>query len=266
MISLVDQALRELSNPGASGRVFYLTDDDEFIIKTVQHKEADFLQKLLPGYYMNLNQNPRTLLPKFYGLYTYQSGGRNIRLVVMNNLMPSDITMHQKFDLKGSTYKRKASKAERLKKLPTLKDLDFMEEHPEGLMLDTATYNALVKTLQRDCRVLESFKIMDYSLLVSIHNVDQAETDKRNENNSTDGNTDSKTADTQQPQQTSEIIKRPTMLRSLSDSGSGEEHHGDKPPHRLERSKSYLNKSKRPYAQYRRFSQLLFKKYLCPSL
>ena len=36
------------------------------------------------------------------------------------------------------------------------------------------------------------------------------------------------------------------MLRSLSDSGSAEEHHGDKPPHRLERSKSYLNKSKRP--------------------
>ncbi|XP_006800528.1 phosphatidylinositol 4-phosphate 5-kinase type-1 gamma, partial [Neolamprologus brichardi] len=41
-----------LSNPGASGSVFYLTKDDEFIIKTVMHKEAEFLQKLLPGYYM----------------------------------------------------------------------------------------------------------------------------------------------------------------------------------------------------------------------
>jgi len=44
--------LTELSNPGASGSIFYISDDDEFIIKTVQHKEADFLQKLLPGYYM----------------------------------------------------------------------------------------------------------------------------------------------------------------------------------------------------------------------
>jgi hypothetical protein len=44
--------LKELSNPGASGSIFYLSQDDEFIIKTVQHKEADFLQKLLPGYYM----------------------------------------------------------------------------------------------------------------------------------------------------------------------------------------------------------------------
>ena len=50
--SLVNEPLIELSNPGASGSLFYLTSDDEFIIKTVQHKEAKFLQRLLPGYYM----------------------------------------------------------------------------------------------------------------------------------------------------------------------------------------------------------------------
>ena len=75
----------------------------------VQHKEAEFLQKLLPGYYMNLMQNPRTLLPKFFGMYNYQFGHKNIRLIVMNNLLPSAIKMHLKFDLKGSTYKRKVS-------------------------------------------------------------------------------------------------------------------------------------------------------------
>lgn len=72
LVSLTSQQLKELSNPGASGSIFYITHDDEFIIKTVQHKEADFLQKLLPGYFMNISQNPRTLLPKFYGLYCYQ--------------------------------------------------------------------------------------------------------------------------------------------------------------------------------------------------
>lgn len=50
--SLCNEALIELTNPGASGSIFYVTRDDEFIIKTVQHKEAEFLQKLLPGYYM----------------------------------------------------------------------------------------------------------------------------------------------------------------------------------------------------------------------
>ena len=34
-MSLCDESLRELSNPGASGSVFYLSKDDEFILKTV---------------------------------------------------------------------------------------------------------------------------------------------------------------------------------------------------------------------------------------
>lgn len=50
--SLCGEDLIELSNPGASGSLFYLSNDDQFIMKTVQHKEAEFLQKLLPGYFM----------------------------------------------------------------------------------------------------------------------------------------------------------------------------------------------------------------------
>ncbi|XP_071653785.1 phosphatidylinositol 4-phosphate 5-kinase type-1 sktl isoform X4 [Temnothorax longispinosus] len=181
LMSMCSAPLRELSNPGASGSIFYLTDDDEFIIKTVQHKEGEFLQTLLPGYYMNLNQNPRTLLPKFFGLYCYRCNSKNVRLVAMNNLLPSSVKLHQKYDLKGSTYKRKASKGERSKSSPTYKDLDFIEHHPEGIFLEADTYGALVKTIQRDCRVLESFKIMDYSLLVGIHNLDQAAKEKAQE-------------------------------------------------------------------------------------
>ncbi|XP_063437197.1 phosphatidylinositol 4-phosphate 5-kinase type-1 alpha-like isoform X7 [Mytilus trossulus] len=178
LLSCCDEALKELSNPGASGSIFYLTNDDEFIIKTVQHKEADFLQKLLPGYYMNLNQNPCTLLPKFYGLYCYQCGGKNIRFVVMNNLLPTTVKMSEKYDLKGSTYKRKASKHEREKSVPVYKDLDFINIHADGIYLEKDKQEPLMKTLIRDCRVLESFKIMDYSLLVGIYNLDQAEREK----------------------------------------------------------------------------------------
>jgi 1-phosphatidylinositol-4-phosphate 5-kinase len=178
LISLCDEPLRELSNPGASGSVFYLSHDDQYIIKTVQHKEANFLQKLLPGYYMNLVQNKRTLLPKFFGLYCYQSGGINIRFVVMNNLLPSGIVYHEKFDLKGSTYKRSASKHERAKPLPTFKDLDFREMNPTGYELDADKYKAVVEMVKKDCRLLESFKIMDYSMLVAVHNLDQAARDK----------------------------------------------------------------------------------------
>ncbi|XP_075453710.1 phosphatidylinositol 4-phosphate 5-kinase type-1 beta isoform X2 [Ascaphus truei] len=161
LYSLCGEPLIELSNPGASGSIFFVTSDDEFIIKTVQHKEAEFLQKLLPGYYM--------------------SGGINIRLVVMNNVLPRSLRMHYTYDLKGSTYKRRASRKEREKSFPTYKDLDFLQDMHEGLYFDPETYSALMKTLQRDCRVLESFKIMDYSLLLGIHVLDHASKDKEGE-------------------------------------------------------------------------------------
>jgi 1-phosphatidylinositol-4-phosphate 5-kinase len=71
----------------------------------------------------------------------------------MNNLIPSHVQMHEKYDLKGSTFKRRANSEERQKESPTWKDLDFIERHPEGLILDADMYNALAKTVQRDCRV-----------------------------------------------------------------------------------------------------------------
>ncbi len=78
----------------------------------------------------------------------------------------------------GSTYKRKASKKEREKNSPTFKDLDFMEMHSEGIFLQPDLHTSLMNSIQRDCRVLESFKIMDYSLLIGIHNVDLAAREK----------------------------------------------------------------------------------------
>lgn len=71
----------------------------------------------------------------------------------MNNLLPSAVRMHLKYDLKGSTYKRRSSAKEREKAVPTYKDLDFIQDMPEGLSLDADKYNALCKTLQRDCLV-----------------------------------------------------------------------------------------------------------------
>jgi len=220
LLSLCNESLRELSNPGASGSIFYLSADDEFIIKTVQHKEGEFLMKLLLGYYMNLNQNPRTLLPKFFGLYCYQCNSKNVRMVVMNNILPSSVKLHEKYDLKGSTFKRKASKSERTKSVPTHKDLDFMEIHPEGILLEADTYTALIKTIQRDCRVLESFKIMDYSLLVGIHNLDLAareEAERRRNNSACDeesGDENGATAGTSSGVTTANC--QPLLVRSRS--------------------------------------------------
>eukprot|EP00800_Vazella_pourtalesii_P023869 TRINITY_DN98_c0_g4_i1.p1 TRINITY_DN98_c0_g4~~TRINITY_DN98_c0_g4_i1.p1 ORF type:complete len:600 (-),score=23.74 TRINITY_DN98_c0_g4_i1:116-1657(-) len=164
--------LRAIGNPGASGSLFYVSQDDLFIIKTVSSKEALFLQKLLPGYWINLHQNKRTLLPKFFGLYSYnKKGTTKIRLVVMNNLLPSNIEFHLKFDLKGSSHGRNASSRELSKNHPTFKDNDFLTRVENGIVISPEKYELLAETIQRDCQVLESFAIMDYSLLVAVHNI-----------------------------------------------------------------------------------------------
>ncbi|KAL4826749.1 hypothetical protein H8958_009327 [Nasalis larvatus] len=109
LYSLCSEPLIELSSSGADGSLLYVSSHDEFIIKTVQHKEAEFLQKLLPGYHIHLNQNPWTFLPKFYGLCCVQAGGKNIQIVVMKNLLLRLVKVRIKFDFRGSTYKKQAS-------------------------------------------------------------------------------------------------------------------------------------------------------------
>merc|ERR1719234_270240 len=172
--SLCNESLRELGNPGASGEHLYLTSDNKFFLKTVSSKEAKFLQKSLPGLYKNVQQNPQTLLTKYYGMFAYQAGQKKIRLVVMKNLFPSGVKMHLKFDLKGSTHGRKASAKERAKKSPTFKDLDFLDMVPEGFQIEPETYTALMSTIERDCSLLESNNNMDYSLLLGVHHLDKA--------------------------------------------------------------------------------------------
>lgn len=97
----------------------------------------------------------------------------NIRVVIMNNILPSDIPIHEKYDLKGSMYKRKASKNERSKSQPTFKDLDFLDNHPDGIILDDRHYDNIISSIKTDCLVLQSFGIMDYSLLLGIHNLEK---------------------------------------------------------------------------------------------
>ena len=173
--SICQRPLKSLNNPGASGSLFFMTEDDNYVIKTVSEKEARFLQQLLPGYWLNIHQNSKTLLPKFFGLFAYKTLQKSMRFVIMNNVLPSSIKYHLKFDLKGSSYNRKANENDLFQEaLPvTFKDNDFQDRISEGFLMSLDKRELLVDNLERDCGVLESFEIMDYSLLVGVHNVTQ---------------------------------------------------------------------------------------------
>ena len=85
----------------------------------------------------------------------------------MNNILPSSVHLHAKYDLKGSTYKRRASDRERLKPSPTFKDLDFSEKNPDGIFLEADTRDALKKTIERDCRVMNC-GVTDIHFILSV--------------------------------------------------------------------------------------------------
>ncbi|CAM1509108.1 Fc.00g028470.m01.CDS01 [Cosmosporella sp. VM-42] len=164
--------LSELGSPGKSGSFFYFSRDYKYIIKTIHHAEHKFLRKILKEYYDHVKENPNTLLSQFYGLHRVKMPyGKKIHFVVMNNLFPPHRDIHTTFDLKGSTIGREY-KEDNLKENPraTLKDLNWLRRQ-RNLELGIQKKRMFLEQLQKDVVLLKRLKIMDYSLLVGIHDV-----------------------------------------------------------------------------------------------
>ncbi|KAK5106181.1 Phosphatidylinositol-4-phosphate 5-kinase [Lithohypha guttulata] len=165
--------LSELGSPGKSGSFFYFSRDYKYIIKTIHHAEHKLLRKILKDYYQHVRDNPNTLISQFYGLHRVKVAyGRKIHFVVMNNLFPPHRDIHQTYDLKGSTVGRDL-KEETLETNPraTLKDLNWLRRDMH-LEFDQRLREIFIEQLQRDVRLLQRLKIMDYSLLVGIHDLE----------------------------------------------------------------------------------------------
>ena len=85
--SICEEPLHMIGNPGASGSLFFRSDDGKFLLKTVQTKEWNFMRKLLQPYYLQVDKNAESLLPRYLGLFVYKTPkGRHIRVACMNNL------------------------------------------------------------------------------------------------------------------------------------------------------------------------------------
>ncbi|KAK9837682.1 hypothetical protein WJX74_002866 [Apatococcus lobatus] len=160
-----DRALRELPSPGKSGSVFFMSDDDRFLIKTVRKEEMHLLLLLIPKYYRHCQKHPDTLLTRFYGVHRVKPIlGGTVRFVVMGNCLPTDVRLHRKYDLKGSTYGRTAgTKAQNPSAI--LKDLDL----DLCLQLDPTTHQTMLHQIDADVALLEQLHVMDYSLLLGVH-------------------------------------------------------------------------------------------------
>lgn len=160
--------LSELGSPGKSGSFFYFSHDYRFIIKTIRHDEQKFLMRILPAYYEHVVANPQSLLSQFYGLHRVKlPGRRKIHFVIMNNLFPPHRDIHEMYDLKGSIVKREQKSG---KPGAVLKDMNWLRRG-HFLELGPEKREIFAEQLRRDVALLQRLHIMDYSLLVGLHDM-----------------------------------------------------------------------------------------------
>ncbi|KAJ6660579.1 hypothetical protein lerEdw1_017576 [Lerista edwardsae] len=160
---------------GRCGVRFLTTYDRRFVIKAVSSEDVAEMHNILKKYHQFIVEcHGNTLLPQFLGMYRLTVDGVETYMVVTRNVFSHRLTVHRKYDLKGSTVAREASDKEKAKDLPTFKDNDFLNEGQKLRVGEESKKNFLEK-LKRDVEFLAQLKIMDYSLLVGIHDVDRAE-------------------------------------------------------------------------------------------
>ena len=76
-------------------------------MKTLQKTEFNFLWKILHDYYNHLVNNPNSLLTRYYGIHQLIQGKKVNYFIIMSNSFNTPLEIDVRYDLKGSTRKRK---------------------------------------------------------------------------------------------------------------------------------------------------------------
>ncbi len=164
----------EFQSNAKSEQFFFYSPDGKYMIKTMTNTESKFLRRILPHYFRHCAMNPNTLITKFLGMYRVKLYhlNRNVKFVVMKSVYDTDKFLHQLFDVKGSMTGRDAKPSDAVKK-----DNDIRRVLPDGaFVLETGLRERLKTQVVHDCQWLQSMKIMDYSMLIGVHNISQRST------------------------------------------------------------------------------------------
>merc|ERR1719198_2505661 len=140
---------------------------------------------MLKRYFQHIKDNPDTLIVRFLGLHclsvhmqrrmneTFQSRTK-LYFVVMANMFNGPFEVHRKYDLKGSWVGRRTPSND---PADTLKDVDFTQSHTK-IEVGEGVAAQLMEQIMRDSKFLSENNIIDYSLLVGIHDTDSTIADE----------------------------------------------------------------------------------------
>ncbi|XP_020792675.1 phosphatidylinositol 5-phosphate 4-kinase type-2 gamma-like isoform X1 [Boleophthalmus pectinirostris] len=166
---------------GQGGGLLLTSFDRTLVVKEISSEEVEEVHNILSEYHQHVVLfHGSTLLPQFLSMYRVSVENEDTYLLVMRNMFSHRLTVHRKYDLKGSLVSREASFKEKVKELPTFKDTDF-KNNLQKIYMDEDEKEKLMEKLNRDIEFLVRLRIMDYSLLLGIHDAERAERDETEE-------------------------------------------------------------------------------------
>ena len=161
----------EFASNARSGQFFFYSHDGRYMIKTLTFAESKFLREILPFYYRHLTRYPSTFLTHFYGMYRVcmpNAGNQRLHFMIMRSVFHTKKKICRVWDLKGSKANRKSEPGDSVGK-----DLDILEEGRRLRFAEPGARAAFLEQLRRDATFLARMGIMDYSLLLGLHNCEE---------------------------------------------------------------------------------------------
>ncbi|CAF0832158.1 unnamed protein product [Didymodactylos carnosus] len=175
--SLSDSPI-SLDQPAKSNLPIYLSSDRRFVLKCISKEDVEQIHQILPEYHRYIVETQGdTLLPHFYAMYRLTVDDKENYILVTRNVLSSKLRIHTKYDVKGSTVDRSATDKEKSKFSPTLKDNDFIND--KRTIEIGEQKKAFMDKLKRDVDFLVSQHLMDYSLLIGIHDLEKGGVQER---------------------------------------------------------------------------------------
>ena len=168
------RGLAEQVSEGKSRSLFYWSFDARFMVKTITADERDTMKKMLRGYLKHVTTFPDTLLVKLLGLFDLRvalpngNGTKLYHCCVMGNVFHTHLPIHERFDLKGSSFQRTVGVAQRGQPGLVHKDQDFVAMGRCIRLPDARVATKLKRQILIDSNFLLQMGVIDYSLLVGI--------------------------------------------------------------------------------------------------
>ena len=198
-ISSLQKTTKERLSEGASGAFMFYSHDLQLIVKSMSSEEARFLKSIAADYAAYLITHPDSLLTRFFGCHSIRLYGSLFHFVVMQNLFYTEKVIHRRYDIKGSYVNRSTRHPSKGSQVTcrhcngayvfgsttdegmtcplrvgshepnsVLKDNDLTSK----VRLDADSSEELFSQLKMDANFLARLGIMDYSLLLGVHNIE----------------------------------------------------------------------------------------------